>query len=77
MRITKAILESDGILNSVAIKINSTPVGGLDNMTVSTVAVFNATSSNTTVIGDRITINTSGSDTGTPTEILGKIIFVW
>jgi len=72
--ITKAVLESDGTLNGVVVKINSTPITGLDNITVSTVAVFTATANNAAVTADRITITTSGSDTGTPTIIRGKIV---
>jgi hypothetical protein len=72
--ITKAILESDGTLNGVAVKINSTAITGLDNISVSTVSVFSATAANTAVEGNRVTIVTSGSDTGTPTIIRGKIV---
>ncbi len=71
--ISGAILESDGSLSAVAVKIGSTSVTGLDNMTVSTVAVFTASANNVAVAGDRITINTSGTDSGTPTILRGKI----
>ena len=64
------------VLNSVSIKINNKPIVGLDNMTVSNIEIFSAISNNTIIIGDRITINTSGCDSEMPTKILDKIVFV-
>mgnify|MGYP001359823743 CR=1 FL=1 len=72
--ISKAILESDGTLEGVSIDIDSTPVDGLDDMEVSTVDVFSATNNNVAGIGKRVTINTPGVDSDTPTVIRGKIV---
>ena len=55
--------------------IDGNSVTGLDNMSVSSVSVFLASSSNVTSVGSVVTLNTSGSDTGTPTVIRGKMIY--
>lgn len=72
--IVQAILESDGTLEGVKVKIDGTDITGLDDMDVSTVAVFTATAYNLAAQGERVTIVTSGTDTGSPTVIRGKII---
>jgi len=72
--ISKAILESDGVLEGVKIKIDGVDVTGLDDMDVGTIAVFNATALNVASAGERITLVTSGTDSGTPTIIAGKIV---
>ena len=74
--ISKAILESDGTIEACAVKINGVAVTGLEDMDVSTLNVFTATALNTLAIGDRITIVTSVTTSGTPTVIRGKLTFV-
>jgi hypothetical protein len=73
--ITKAILETDtGELEAVAVYIDSVAIDGLDDMDVSTVDVWTATANNETSEGSRVTLETSGTDSGTPTIIRGKIV---
>lgn len=69
-----AILESDGTLEGVQVQIGGLAVTGLDDMDVSTTFLFTATANNVADTGDRVTIVTSGTDTGTPTFIRGKIL---
>ena len=71
--IIEAILESDGTLSGVSISIGSNPVGGLDNLTVATIAMTVATSANTVLEGNRVTISTTASYSGDPTVIKGKL----
>ncbi|HCY39950.1 MAG TPA: hypothetical protein DHV48_01090 [Prolixibacteraceae bacterium] len=71
--ILSAVVESNGTLNNVTVKINSTAVGGLTNLTVGTIAETNATSANTVAAGDVVTINTSASYSGNPTLIRVKL----
>jgi hypothetical protein len=66
-------LESDGTLNGVAIKINGVNVGGLDNLTISTIAMTIASSTNSVAEGNRVTLVTSVSYSGDPTIIKGKL----
>ena len=74
--ISKLILECDGTLTGVNLKINASLVTGLDNMTVSTLTVFNATAANEAVTGDRITISVTTGYSGTPTLLKGKLVVV-
>lgn len=72
--ISHAILESDGVLQAVQVKIGATAITGLDAMDVSVLAVFTATAANVAAAEARVTLVTSGTDTGTPTIIRGKIL---
>ena len=74
--VSKLILECDGTLTGVNLKINTALVTGLDNMTVSTLTVFNATAANEAVTGNRITISVSTGYSGTPTLLQGKLVVV-
>ncbi len=71
--IIEAILESDGTLNGVSISIGSNPVGGLSNMEVATLGKKVATSDNTVTEGNRVTLSTSASYSGSPFVIKGKL----
>ena len=74
--VSKLILECDGTLTGVNLKINTSLVTGLENMTVSTLTVFNATAANEAVTGDRITISVTTGYSGTPTLLKGKLVVV-
>ena len=73
--ITSAILETDnGTLDSVVVKINSTAVTGLDDITVDTGAdETSATAANSVALTDRVYIYIGEGYTGTPTLIRGKL----
>jgi hypothetical protein len=71
--IESCVLESDGTLTGVSIKIGSTAVGAMDNLSVSAIAETAATSDKTTAAGDAVTLNTSTGYSGTPTLIRGKL----
>jgi hypothetical protein len=70
-----AVLETDnGSLLNVSVNINSVPVTGLDSITVSTVlSDTSASALNTVSPGNRLTISTSVSYTGSPAVLKGKI----
>lgn len=74
--IDKCIIECDaGTLDGLSVLIGSTPVTGLDDMDITTTpAVFTSTANNAVVVGNRVTLTTSGVDTGTPTFIRVKIV---
>jgi hypothetical protein len=72
--IESATLETDtGTLTGVAVKIGSTAVTSLSNLTASTLATTDSTGAKTVVATDRVTINTSTGFTGTPTTLRGKL----
>jgi hypothetical protein len=71
--IIEAILESDGELSGVAIKINGVNVGGLDNLTVNTIAMTVASSDYSVTEGNRVTLSTTVSYSGDPSVIKGKL----
>lgn len=71
--ILSAVLASNGTLNNVTVKINSTAVGGLTNLAVGGITETNATSANTVAAGDVVTINTTTSYSGNPTLIRVKL----
>lgn len=72
-KIESCVLESDGTLTGVSIKIGSTAVGAMDNLSVSAIAETAATSDKTTAAGDAVTLNTSTGYSNTPTFIRGKL----
>jgi hypothetical protein len=67
------VLESDGTLNNVAVKIGTTAVTGLSALTVGAIAETNASGANAVVAGNVVTINTSTSYSGTPTWLRVKL----
>jgi len=73
--IESACLETDnGTLTGVAVKIGTTAVTGLSNITVDiTVDETNATAAKTVVAGNRVKLSISTGYTGTPTLIRGKL----
>ncbi|MCK9430618.1 MAG: hypothetical protein M0R17_11520 [Candidatus Omnitrophica bacterium] len=71
--IESCVLESDGSLEGVSVKIGATAVGGMDNLSVSVIAETTASGSKTTAAGDAVTLNTSTGYSGTPTLIRGKL----
>lgn len=69
-RIDSIELETDtGTLTGIVVKINSTPVTGLNGITATTLAEIVATADNTVVLGDRIYIETTTGYTGSPTTL--------
>lgn len=74
--IDKCIIECDaGTLDGLSVLIGSTPVTGLDDMDITTTpAVFTATANNAVAESNRVTLTTSGVDTGTPTFLRVKIV---
>jgi uncharacterized protein (TIGR02145 family) len=73
--ITSASLETDsGTLTGIAVKIGSTSVTSLSNVTAdSAVDETTATGANTVVAGDRVYIVTSTGYSGAPTVLRGKL----
>lgn len=71
--ITGIVLESDGTLNNVSVKIGSTAITGLSALTVGAIAETNASGANLVVAGNVVTINTSTSYSGTPTWLRVKL----
>jgi diphthamide synthase (EF-2-diphthine--ammonia ligase) len=72
--IESATLETDsGTLTGVAVKIGSTAVTSLSNLTASTLATTDSTGAKTVVATNRVTINTSTGFTGAPTTLRGKL----
>jgi hypothetical protein len=67
------VLESDGTLNSVSVKIGSTAVTGLSALAVGAIAEFGASGANAVAAGNVVTINTSASYSGTPTWLRVKL----
>jgi len=63
----------NGTLPDSSIQINGVPVTGLNNITISGKAVFTASNLNEVVEGNEVTVNTSGSFTGDPQIIKGKL----
>lgn len=72
--ISKVVLESNGTLNTVTIKIGATAITGVNAVAVSTLQIFNATGNNAVVVGNRITIEIGTAYSGNPTIIRGKIL---
>lgn len=71
--IESCVLESDGTLTGVSVKIGATAVGAMDNLSVAAQAETNATGTKTTAAGDVVTLNITTGYSGTPTYILGKL----
>lgn len=71
--IVEAILESDGTLNGVSIRINGVAVTGLENITVGSIAKSMASGGNSVIEGNRVTLSTPASYSGNPTVIKGKL----
>lgn len=67
------VLESDGTLNGVAVKIGTTAVTGLSAVTVGAITESNASGANSVVAGNVVTINTSTSYSGAPTWLRVKL----
>jgi hypothetical protein len=71
--ILSVVSESDGTLTGVSVKIGSTSVTGLSNLTIGTKTEINATAANSVAINDVVTINTAASYSGNPTLIRIKM----
>ncbi|HAQ21732.1 MAG TPA: hypothetical protein DCR40_21255 [Prolixibacteraceae bacterium] len=67
------VLESDGTLTNIALKIGTAAVTGLSVLTVGAIAETNASGANAVVAGNVVTINTSTSYSGTPTWLRVKL----
>lgn len=71
--IESIVIKSDGTLTGVSVKIGSTAVGGMDDLTVSSRSETTATGSKTTAVGDIVTLNIGTGYSGTPTFVTGKL----
>lgn len=71
--ITGAVLESDGTMESLSVKIDGNPVTGLDDMNVSSTHEFTATANNVVAEESRVTLHTTTTYSGTPTILRGKL----
>lgn len=72
--ILEAILECDqGSVDGVSIRIDGVPVGGLENLTVGTMARTYATGNNKVLEGAKVTLHIPASFTGSPSVIAGKL----
>lgn len=67
------VLECDGTLNNVAVKIGTTAVTGISALTVGAIAETNASGANAVVAGNVVTINTTSGYSGTPTWMRVKL----
>jgi len=67
------VLESDGTLTNVAVKIGATAVTNLSALTVGAIAETNSAGANAVVAGNVVTINTSTSYSGSPTWLRVKL----
>lgn len=72
--ISKVVLESNGTLNSVTIKIGATAITGINAVAVSALQVFTPSGNNVVATGNRITIEIGTGFSGNPTIIRGKIL---
>ena len=71
--IESIVCESDGGLSGVSVKINTTAVGGLSSLSVGGIAETNASTPRTVSAGDKVTINTSSSFSGSPSFLRCKL----
>lgn len=63
----------DGSLPGSSIEINGVPVGGLNNFTVASKAIIDATTNNAVVEGNEVVFKTSGNFTGDPAVVKVKL----
>jgi len=69
------VLETDtGTFTGIAVKIGSTDVTSLSNLTASTIAETASTGAKTVALGDRVSFVLPTGYTGTPTTVRGKLL---